>query len=108
VVQHCRIILLFNLSRVHTQYANIITDRDVCVSSTYVQDFALWNSVHKLRVTTSRTDILGDSMHHQHEGENDTKADHNLTTGVGCAIAVVKSGRVKLRSKLSSIDNRFL
>jgi hypothetical protein len=84
-----------------------MTDRDICVSSTYVQDFPLWNNLHKLRVTTSRTDVLGDSMHHQHEGENDTEADHDLTTGVRCAIAVVKSGCEKLRSKSSSVDNTF-
>jgi hypothetical protein len=108
LVQICRIILLFNLSRVHTQYANIMTDRDICVSSTHVHDFTLWNNLHKLRFITSRTDILGDSMHHQHERKNDTEADHDLTTGVRCAAAVGKSGCVKLRSKSGSIGNRFL
>jgi hypothetical protein len=84
-----------------------MTDRDICVSSTYVQDFAPWDKVHKVRVTNSRPDILGDSMHHQYEGENDTEADHDLTTGVRCATAVGKLGCVELRSKSSSIVKDF-
>jgi hypothetical protein len=83
-----RVVLLFDLSRAHTQHTNIMTDREIRVPSTDVQDFALWNDVHQLRVNTSRIDILRDSIHHQHERMNDAEARHDLTTSVGWVIAV--------------------